>query len=84
MKGIAYAGVFEVLDSIGISDDIEKIAGTSSGAMNGMMYALGYSGKELRQLNLKTNFGKYNQVGFPLIGGLLRIRQTYGYYKTER
>lgn len=84
MKGIAYAGVFEVLDSIGISDDIEKIAGTSSGAMNGMMYALGYSGKELRQLNLKTNFGKYNQVGFPLIGGLLRIRRTYGYYKTER
>ena len=84
MKGIAYAGAFEVLDSIGISDDIEKIAGTSSGAMNGMMYALGYSGKELRQLNLKTNFGKYNQVGFPLIGGLLRIRRTYGYYKTER
>jgi NTE family protein len=84
MKGIAYAGAFEVLDSLGISDSIERIAGTSSGAMNGMMYALGYTGKELRHLNMNTNFGKYNQVGFPLIGGLIRIKKTYGYYKTDK
>ena len=84
MKGIAYAGALEVLDSLGISDSIERIAGTSSGAMNGLMYALGYSGKEIRHLNLNTNFGKYNQVGFPLIGGLIRMKKTYGYYKTDK
>jgi NTE family protein len=84
MKGIAYAGALEVLDSLGISDSIEQVAGASSGAMNGMMYALGYSGKEIRHLNLNTNFGKYNQVGFPLIGGLIRVKKTYGYYKTDR
>ncbi|MFB1013764.1 MAG: patatin-like phospholipase family protein, partial [Bacteroidia bacterium] len=84
MKGIAYAGALEVLDSLGISDSIEQVAGTSSGAMNGMMYALGYSGKEIRHLNLNTNFGKYNQVGFPLIGGLIRVKKTYGYYKTDK
>jgi NTE family protein len=84
MKGIAYAGAFEVLDSLGISDSIQQVAGTSSGAMNGMMYALGYTGKEIRHLNLTTNFGKYNQVGFPLIGGLVRVKKTYGYYKTDR
>ncbi len=84
MKGIAYAGAFEVLDSLGISDSIVQVAGTSSGAMNGMMFALGYSGKEIRRLNIHTNFGKYNQVGFPLIGGLLRMKRTYGYYKTDR
>ena len=84
MKGIAYAGAFEVLDSLGISDSIERIAGTSSGAMNGLMYALGYSGKEIHHLNLNTNFGKYNQVGFPLIGGLIRVKKTYGYYKTDK
>jgi len=84
MKGIAYAGAFEVLDSLGISDSIQNVAGTSSGAMNGMMFALGYTGKEIRQMNLSTNFGKYNQVGLPLIGGLVRIKRTYGYYKTDR
>lgn len=84
MKGIAYAGAFEVLDSLGISDSIEQVAGTSSGAMNGMMYALGYTGKEISHLNQSTNFGKYNQVGFPLLGGLVRVKKTYGYYKTDR
>ncbi len=84
MKGIAYAGVFEALDSLGISDGIDRIAGTSSGAMNGLMYSLGYTGKEIRQLNIATNFGKYNQVGVPLIGGLIRLKRTYGYYKTDR
>jgi NTE family protein len=84
MKGLAYAGAFEVLDSLGMSDSIVQVAGTSSGAMNGMMYALGYSGKEIRHLNLNTNFGKYNQVGLPVIGGLVRIKRTYGYYKTDR
>lgn len=84
MKGIAYAGAFEVLDSLGLSGSIERIAGTSSGAMNGLMYSLGYTGKEIRQINLTTNFGKYNQVGIPLIGGLIRIKRTYGYYKTDR
>lgn len=84
MKGLAYAGAFEVLDSLGISDSIHQIAGTSSGAMNGMMYAIGYTGLEITQLNTQTNFGRYNQVGVPLIGGLVRLKKTYGFYKTDR
>jgi len=84
MKGLAYAGAFEVLDSLGISNTIEQIAGTSSGAMNGLMFALGYTGKEITHINLNTNFGKYNQVGIPLIGGLIRLKRTYGFYKPDR
>lgn len=84
MKGLAYAGVFEVLDSIGITNQITHVAGSSSGAMNGLMYAIGYSGKEVRKINLNTNFNKYNQVGFPLFGGLVRLKKLYGYYKTDR
>lgn len=84
MKGIAYAGAFEVLDSLGITDSIQNVAGTSSGAMNGLMYAIGYSGKEISHLNLTTNFGKYNQVGMPFFGGIVRLRKKYGYYKTDR
>ena len=84
MKGIAYAGAFEVLDSLGISDSIQQVAGSSAGAMNALMYALGYTGKEIRYLNDKTNFGKYNQVGVPIISGFIRLKRTYGYYKTDR
>lgn len=84
MKGLAYAGAIEVLDSLEITPQIERIAGTSSGAMNGLMVALGYTGREIRQLNLNTKFSKYNQVGVPLISGISRLRKTYGYYKTDR
>ncbi len=84
MKGIAYAGAFEVLDSLGITKDIERIGGSSSGAMNGMMLAFGYTGEQIRHLNLETKFQKYNQVGIPLISGLIRLKRTYGFYKSDR
>ena len=84
MKGLAYSGAFEVLDSIGITQHIERVAGTSSGAMNGMLISIGYSGKEITHLNLTKNFGKYSQVGIPILSGLIRFYRTYGYYKTDR
>jgi NTE family protein len=84
MKGLAYSGAFEVLDSIGITQHIERVAGTSSGAMNGMLISIGYSGKEITHLNLIKNFGKYSQVGIPILSGLIRFYRTYGYYKTDR
>lgn len=84
MKGIAYAGAIEVLDSVGITPHIKQIAGTSSGALNGFLLAVGYSGKEIRYMNEHTKFGRYDQVGFPLISGIFRLRRSYGYYKTDR
>ena len=84
MKGLAYSGAFEVLDSIGITQHIERVAGTSSGAMNGMLISIGYTGKEITHLNLIKNFGKYSQVGIPILSGLIRFYRKYGYYKTDR
>ena len=60
MKVISYADTFEALDNFGISNSIERIVGTSSGAMNVLMYSLDYTGKENRQINLITNFSRYN------------------------
>ena len=84
MKGLAYSGAFEVLDSMGIIKNINQVAGTSSGAMNGMLISIGYKGKELTQLNLEKNFGRYSQVGIPILSGLIRFYRKYGYYKTDR
>lgn len=84
MKGLAYSGAFEVLDSIGITQHIERVAGTSSGAMNGLLISIGYTGKEITHLNLIKNFGKYSQVGIPILSGLIRFYRKYGYYKTDR
>lgn len=84
IRGIAHSGALELLDSLGKLDSIEKIAGTSSGAMNGLLYAIGYSPTEIQLAIGATQFQKFNQVGFPFIGGLVRMRNKYGYYSTKR
>ena len=55
MKGLAYSGAIEVLDSLGVTPQIKQVAGTSSGALNGLLFSIGYRGKEITQLNLEKN-----------------------------
>lgn len=47
-KGLAHIPVFELLDELGIRP--HRIAGTSIGAIMGMLYAAGLSGVEIREL----------------------------------
>ncbi len=84
IRGIAHSGALELLDSLGQLDSIEKIAGTSSGAMNGLLYAIGYSPTEIQKAIGATQFQKFNQVGIPFFGGLVRMKKKYGYYSTKR
>jgi NTE family protein len=84
IRGIAYSGALELLDSLHQLDSIERIAGTSSGSMNGLLYAIGYGPKEIQYLIGNTAFEKFNQVGFPIIGGMNRMKKKYGYYSTKR
>jgi len=84
IRGIAHSGALELLDSLGQLDSIEKIAGTSSGAMNGLLYAIGYSPTEIQKAIGATQFQKFNQVGVPFFGGIYRMKRKYGYYSTKR
>ncbi|MEM6845696.1 MAG: patatin-like phospholipase family protein [Bacteroidota bacterium] len=53
-RGIAHLGVLKVLDELGI--EIGAIAGSSSGAIAGALYASGYSPDEILQIINETNF----------------------------
>lgn len=53
-KGFSHIGVLKVIDSLGIK--IDYIAGTSMGAIVGGLYAAGYSGEDLEQIMLDTDF----------------------------
>lgn len=57
-KGFAHIGVLKVLDSLGIK--VDYISGTSMGAIVGGLYASGYTGKEIEQIVLNTDF--YNII----------------------
>jgi predicted acylesterase/phospholipase RssA len=55
-KGIAYLGALEVLKRKNILQKIERIGGTSAGAINALLLGLNYSNKELKTLLMDLNF----------------------------
>ena len=50
VKGIAYVGAMEVLDREGILNNIERVAGTSAGAMVAVLVGLKYSAEEVKDV----------------------------------
>ncbi len=53
-KSISQIGVLQVIDSLQIP--IDMVSGTSMGSVVGALYACGYSGQELEELFLQTNW----------------------------
>ena len=58
VKGIAYAGALQVLESRGILAQIERVAGTSAGAITACLVSLNYDAayitKTIKTLNFKS------------------------------
>ena len=59
VKGVAYGGVFEVLEQRQITPQIEAVAGTSAGAITATMMSLNYSAKEFLKIMTTLNFEKF-------------------------
>ena len=53
-KGFAQIAILQALDSLNIP--IDYIAGTSFGAIVGAMYALGYSGNQIEDMAIATDW----------------------------
>ena len=47
IRGIAYAGAFKVLEQKGVLQNIENVAGSSAGAIAGVLIAVGYNAAEI-------------------------------------
>ena len=76
VKGIAYAGAIEALDEKGVLDQIERVAGTSAGAITSALVSLRYSATEVRDIISNTDFKSFKDHWDPL-----RIPTKYGLYK---
>jgi len=84
VKGFAYAGALQVLDSIGVLKDIQRVAGTSVGAIQGALLAVGYSSNEIIELTAHIPLKRFNDGGWMLAGGISRLRNQFGWYKGEK
>ena len=59
VKGIAYGGALAVLDRKGFLNGIVRVAGTSAGAINATLLALGYTHQEVSDIIIKTDFSSF-------------------------
>ena len=84
VRGIAYCGAIQEMEAKSLMKNIEKVGGTSSGAIVAMMLSLGYNGKDIEQLISKTKFKKLNDGGFFFIGGISRIKKYFGWYRGKK
>lgn len=82
VKGIAYGGALAVLDEKNILAGIERVAGTSAGAITAALLALGYTSAEVGDIIARTNFKDFEDGGF-LFDALL-FTKKYGWYKGDK
>ncbi|MBL4655406.1 MAG: patatin-like phospholipase family protein [Bacteroidia bacterium] len=84
IRGIAYAGAIEELQNQNVLGNIERVAGTSVGALVATLLAVDYTPNEIKQIISETNFKKFADGQFIFIGGTRRMITKYGWYKGEK
>jgi NTE family protein len=83
VKGIAYVGAMQVLEQRQILKDIKRVGGTSAGAINALLFALGYTILEQRDILNSTNFKGFMDDSFGVIRDIERLATEFGWYKGE-
>jgi len=83
LRGLVYCGAIIELEHQGVLKNIERVCGTSSGAIYAMLLALGYNSEEIKKITYNTNIRKFNDNRFLFIGGIKRLKNNYGWYRGE-
>ena len=90
VKGIAYGGALEELNTLNILPKINRVAGTSAGAINALLLAIGYEVSEVSRIVAETNFADFEDTPYPkkwqLRRWYLNIKKTlrvYGWHKGD-
>jgi NTE family protein len=83
VKGIAYVGAMQVLDQRGILDDIQRVGGASAGAINALIFALGYDIHEQHQILKSAEFKKFMDSSFGVFRNLKRVLDDFGWHKGD-
>ena len=78
VKGIAYVGALEILQKEGILPQIQRVGGTSAGAINATLFALGYSNQETRTILKKLDFNNFLDDSWGIIRDTDRLINKFG------
>ena len=83
VKGIAYIGAMQVLQTRGILGSITRVGGTSAGAINALLFALNYSIDETQEILWKLNFNDFRDSSWFWPSNAVQLFRKYGWYRGE-
>ncbi len=84
IRGIAYTGALKVLEEQNITPSIEKVAGTSVGAITGALLCVSYSAHQMEEIMFRLNIKTFNDGRGYFIGGQKRVRKNFGWYRGDK
>jgi NTE family protein len=83
VKGIAYVGAMQILDQRGILDEIRRVGGASAGAINALIFGLGYDVREQHEILRSTDFSELMDDSFGMIRDIRRLARHFGWYRGD-
>lgn len=83
VKGIAYVGALDVLENKEILKDIERVGGTSAGAINAILVGLSFSQTETKELLWSLDFKNFMDDSWGVVRDTKRLIKEYGWYKGD-
>lgn len=84
IRGIAYGGALAALEERNILPQLQRVAGTSAGAIQAALLAVGYSPQEITAITFQTPIQKFSDGRYLFFGGWHRLRYRYGWYRGEK
>jgi NTE family protein len=81
VRNAIYAGGLLALEEAGLLDEVDSVAGTSSGSIVATMYSLGYTPREIADEILALDFSKL--LDGAIFTGPVRLLMRYGWHKGD-
>ena len=83
VKGIAYLGALDVLNDKGVLANIQRIGGTSAGAINAILLGLGFTPKETKDILWSLDFNEFMDDSWGVVRDTDRLIGEFGWYKGD-
>ncbi|WP_324674661.1 patatin-like phospholipase family protein [Hymenobacter sp. GOD-10R] len=84
IRGIAYGGALQELEKRGVLAGIRRVGGTSAGAIQAALLAVGYSTTEIIDVVNHTPVQRLNDGRLIFFGGSTRLLKQYGWYRGDQ
>ncbi|HEY5747789.1 MAG TPA: patatin-like phospholipase family protein [Chryseolinea sp.] len=83
VRGIAFAGAVRELEDRQLLPQVEKVGGTSAGAIAALTVALGYRSTEIESIIYDTKVQRFKDGNLSVIGGVKRMKENFGWYRHQ-